>query len=292
MRSLTRINPALAAAGGLILGFTIALAIPAVAQLSAAPNTFQSGETTSASEVNENFQVLSQAVNDLSQQVSDLQEENTDLQAKIDQLEEGHIFALSEHLTVYDESPVDTAVEAPIIRMTGANLQVVNGAEEQRTPDGTGNLIVGFAQARSSGDAVCSDGQHGNEGSCTGEWAIAHNSGSHNIVGGDEAAYSQTGGLVVGIQNVINREAATVSGGLENTASGEVSAVSGGGFNTASGIGSSVTGGVENTASGGGSSVTGGEENTASGGSSSVSGGNNCELTGSYEWGALNLGDC
>lgn len=246
--------------------------------------------------------------------------ENSELLAR-----EDFVVDLDEFLELHHTPPADTAAQGPILRLTGANFQIINAAQDQRTPDGTGNLVIGFAEARDQTE-VCSKGPFDNQVDCEAGghiWARAHNSGSHNIVGGEQAAYSQTGGVVLGRRNAINRLMAvvlagfgnlasgvqssvsggsqntasetrsSVSGGLLNTASATVSSVSGGIENTASGeFGSSVSGGRENTASGYYSSVNGGTGNTASGTRSTVSGGSGCEVDLTDGWGAATLGDC
>ncbi|WP_376692711.1 hypothetical protein [Wenzhouxiangella sp. EGI_FJ10409] len=230
--------------------------------------------------------------------------ENSELLAR-----EDFVVDLDEFLELHRTPPADTAVQGPILRLTGANFQIINAAQDQTTPDGTGNLVVGFAEARDFSE-VCSKGPFDNQVDCEADghiWAQAHNSGSHNIVGGEQAAYSQTGGIVLGGQNAITRLRAgvlsgignlasgvqsSVSGGQLNTASGDMSSVSAGSSNAANGNLSSVSGGVGNTASEIGSGVSGGRDNTASGLYSSVSGGRDCQVDSSYGWGAATLGDC
>ena len=175
MRSFNRIHPVPAAVGGVVVGLSIALAVPAIAQLDL--NTFQAGETTSAGDVNENFEDLSDAVRHLEDRLEAI-EENKDF-----------VEALNKYLEIYTEdedAPEDTAVKTPLIRMTGANLQIVNQAEAQTTPDGTGNLVVGLAEERDfnvsgiDGEA-CSDGLIENAADCIGAdetWSISHNTGS------------------------------------------------------------------------------------------------------------------
>jgi hypothetical protein len=151
--------------------------------------------------------------------------------------------------------------------ITGANLRIVNGLGATDTTNGLGNLIVGYNEAR-----TCTDG-------CL--IAPDDRTGSHNVVVGSEQNFASFGGLVVGTQNTISGQFASVSGGTRNTASGDFASVSGGGvrnvasggqLNTAFGDLSSVSGGLENLARGGFSSVSGGRENTAFD-LSSVSGG-------------------
>ena len=114
--------------------------------------------------------------------------------------------------------------------------------------------------------------------------------GSHNLVVGPRNAYSQTGGVVFGRTNVINRRGASITGGLQNIASGSDANVSGGLNNIASGPFSSVSGGGGNTASGQSSSARGGIRNEAAGAASSVSGGNDITISGNCVWGGEAMG--
>jgi hypothetical protein len=184
------------------------------------------------------------------------------------------------------------------IVISGANLNLVNGAGSTQTANGRGNLIIGYNEARGGG-------------------ADARN-GSHNLVLGQQANYTSFGGIVGGYQNTIagpfahaltgngngalsfytciasgysnnatglyaailggqinvaSGDKACISGGRYNTASGESSSVSGGQENTASGLYASVSGGLDNSAGNAGASVSGGWANTASGERASVSGG-------------------
>jgi len=164
------------------------------------------------------------------------------------------------------------------IRITGANLQIVNGlgatngnpldsaSTNDVTVNGLGNLIVGYQERCLS--------LAGGEDLRT---------GSHNVVVGTCHSYTSAGGLVVGIANTIAAPFACVSGGFGNTASGLYSSVTGGGLNTASARGCSVTGGGRNTAAiaeddeEGYSTVTGGFSNSALGSYCAVTGGSSNE---------------
>jgi hypothetical protein len=146
--------------------------------------------------------------------------------------------------------------------ITGANLRIVNGLGTTESMNGSGNLIVGYNELRSSFDC------HPTNPLC-----IDVRTGSHNVVVGDRHNFSSFGGVVVGRANEISGVFASVTGGVGNTASGPWSSVSGGNANTASGQESSVNGGVANTASGQSSSVNGGIHNVASGEDASISGG-------------------
>ena len=140
----------------------------------------------------------------------------------------------------------------PEIRITGANLRLVNGLRATATTNGLGNLLVGYNEPRQGGNTE---------------------TGSHNVVVGQGHNFSSFGGLVVGRQNEISGAFAAVSGGFDNTASGASAAVSGGIFNRARGESATVSGGFDNTASGSASAVSGGRGNTAGGEGATVGGG-------------------
>jgi hypothetical protein len=140
----------------------------------------------------------------------------------------------------------------PEVRITGANLRLVNGLRATATANGLGNLLVGYNEPRQGGNVE---------------------TGSHNVVVGQGHNFSSFGGLVVGRQNEISGAFAAISGGFDNTASGASAAVSGGIFNRASGASAAVSGGFDNTASASATSVSGGRGNTARGESATVSGG-------------------
>jgi len=200
---------------------------------------------------------------------------------------------------------VDTSDPAkPVIRIVGANLQIVNGLGGGNGVNGVGNLLVGYDATRPSGTADCGDGTISDQATCIGagfSWDVNHKSGSHNVVVGPGHNYSRDGGLVAGSNNTVSADHATVSagygnvaanihsgisGGTENIASGPDASVSGGWLNNASQPASSVSGGHHNSAAGWYSSVSGGTGNTASGNSTSVSGGQSRAAPGTYDWAA------
>ncbi|MGM0558203.1 MAG: hypothetical protein ACQEVA_17595 [Myxococcota bacterium] len=154
------------------------------------------------------------------------------------------------------------------VLFTGVNVHVRSGsgATDGDTGGGTsvnglGNLIVGYDEARASGN---------------------DKSGSHNIVVGVQHNYSSYGGVVFGRTNAVEGSYATVTGGRSNTASGGSASVTAGLSNTASGTYASVSGGLSNTANGSRSSVSGGASNNAVSSYSSVSGGYNNSASALY----------
>jgi hypothetical protein len=153
----------------------------------------------------------------------------------------------------------------PTIQFSEVNVQIVNGQGKTATVNGEGNLVVGYDE---------------NPGAERGKPGVQ--TGSHNVILGEEQEFTSYGGLVVGEGNSITGPFASVSGGTFNTASGAESAVSGGAQNEASAHAASVSGGWTNTASADTSSVSGGYKNTASGERASVSGGSENSAKGNY----------
>jgi hypothetical protein len=215
-----------------------------------------------------------------------------DLIAMIESLQ-AQVAVLTAYIRVEDQ-PIN-GLAGPHVIVEGANLIVQNGSGKTYLANGLGNLVMGYNEAEDAD--------------------IGKRDGSHNVIVGSEHEYTSYGGLVVGWQNKILGNFATVSGGTNNTASGDRSSVSGGTHNTASGNGSSISGGLfneaivkfgsisggreniatdwaassvsggyRNTARGAYSNVSGGYDNEASGWYSSISGGNNITVTGEYDW--------
>ena len=168
---------------------------------------------------------------------------------------EGKVAFLGQLLEHFTRNGDDIFIE-------GANLHIQNGTDSTSgTPNGLGNLIVGYDEARTSD---------------------SEKTGSHNIVVGREHNYSAYGGLAAGYHNTISGAYASVSGGQHNTASGDYASISGGFLNEASSGGASVSGGLNNTANALTSSISGGNGNTAGELYSSVSGGAGNTASGLY----------
>jgi hypothetical protein len=128
----------------------------------------------------------------------------------------------------------------PTIQFSAVNVQVVSGSGKTNAlPNGMGNFVIGYDE---------NPGGH-------------EQTGSHNLVLGEEQTFISVGGIVAGHRNAIKGEDASVTGGEANTASGVEASISGGRKNTASGLFTSVVGGFGNTAAGSpGSSILGGKE--------------------------------
>lgn len=216
-----------------------------------------------------------------------LEGRNTALESAVASLEaendalSAQVAALQADVDVVEQkvSPLTHDAAGGRLLVQGVNLQVVNGTGTTfGTPNGRGNLIIGYNEQRPSP-------------------SIAQRTGSHNLVVGDRHEWTHWGGAVIGIHNSIlnewasvtggrdniaSGEDATVSGGYTNHASGRQAAVSGGHLNEAAGFQTSVSGGLANRASSLRASVSGGEGNVASGAVSSVSGGQGNTASGGH----------
>jgi hypothetical protein len=173
----------------------------------------------------------------------------------------------------------------PTINIEGANLQVQSTGIPQRSGDeGTGNLVVGRDEEIEAR---------------TGEWEgdlveASKQTGSDNLIVGDEQHFSSYNALVGGFQNTDSAPNSDVLG-IKDTASGEGSSVSGGYEGKATGLHASIGGGFAGTASGEDASVGGGWEGNASGQAASIAGGyeskassTQSDVLGGYEGKATN----
>jgi hypothetical protein len=139
----------------------------------------------------------------------------------------------------------------PTIQFYGVNVQLVNGEGKTESVNGEGNLAIGY-----------DENPLGRE-----------QTGSHNLILGEQQTFKSYGGIVAGHNNSITGPFASVTAGEHNTASGLGASVSGGIFGTASAWATSVSGGLGNSAAGYGASVSGGRESTAAGGEANWIGG-------------------
>ncbi len=128
----------------------------------------------------------------------------------------------------------------PTIQFSGVNVQVLNGEGKTESVNGEGNLVIGYDE---------------NTGRTQ--------SGSHNLILGEQQSFSSFGGLVAGYGNTISGHESSVSGGALNTASGFYSSITGGMHNTAKVEAASVQGGSTNLAESRFASIFGGKELTA-----------------------------
>jgi hypothetical protein len=197
------------------------------------------------------------------------------LESEIQAIKESPVMALDPYLGVMQDP------RGPLVRLTGVNLQIVNGANASDEIL-VGNLIVGYDETAPEGSAPpCWDQANPPP---FGQPCVAYKTGWHNVVSGSYNSYRDGGGLVAGTLNTV-RESASVTAGAYNRGAYSFASISGGELNEA-GPDCSVSGGAENHAdeaanvSGGrhnivseGGSVSGGESNRARGVGEGVSGG-------------------
>jgi hypothetical protein len=138
----------------------------------------------------------------------------------------------------------------PTVQFSGVDVQLLNGEGKTGTTNGEGNLVIGY-------DETAGHAQ----------------TGSHNLVLGEQQTFTSYGGLVAGSNNTISAPGASVTGGHENTASGTDASIGGGIGNGATGFISSVSSGFLSLASGTYSSVSGGALNKATGQNAWLGGG-------------------
>jgi hypothetical protein len=194
-------------------------------------------------------------VSQLRTKVLNLENTNSRLSAQVATLH-GKVTALEQKLSKVSYQ-ADGLNGWPTLKISGANLQIVNGRPDTTRVNGLGNLIVGY-----DADAGPSDG-------------------SHNIIVGDKQTFTSYGGIMAGSQNTLSAPRSVVFG-FGNTAGGEWSSVTAGNFNTAAGVASSITGGAYSTATGVASSITGGTRNAVGAEWGTVSGGIENAVAGKY----------
>jgi hypothetical protein len=187
--------------------------------LEAQNETLQSDLADAKDDISSLQSELSTALADISANASAIDSNTTaitDLQTDVEE---------QQQLTSY----MSVNTETNEVFFTGANVYVQNGSgATDGTPDGLGNLIIGYNEMRSDG-------------------TDDRRTGSHCLVVGSENNFTSYGGIVVGYQNEISETYASVSGGSGNTADGQNSSISGGSDITISGFEDWAAGGIEDT---------------------------------------------
>jgi len=155
------------------------------------------------------------------------------------------------HLSLVD---LDDGFGQPVrtLRVTGLNVQLVNGLGTSASENGSGNLLLGYAETNVPD---------------------LDRRGSHNLVVGARNSYASHGALVVGERQRSEAPYAVVAGGSDNRAAAPYASVLGGTDNAALDAYALVVGGVWNEAGGGLSAILGGEHNTTSGQAACIAGG-------------------
>jgi hypothetical protein len=187
-------------------------------------------------------------VTGLRDRVEQLESQNARLEDKVSTLQE-KVATLDQKLSKITYEPKGLN-DLPTVKISGANLQVVNGTGAINKVNGLGNVIIGYDE-------------HG---------ADIKQTGSHNLIVGEGQTFTSWADLLAGSKNIVNAPHA-VAFGFRNQATNNWTSALGGYFNVASGAGSSITGGSQSEAKSGLSSITGGFDNSTEGEWASVSGG-------------------
>lgn len=292
MKSFTK--PILAGLLLMVTGLHSAMA----ADITYPQNSYASGDTLTAKSLNSRFNEIKAQVNDnnarvtvnasdiaaMQQAITNLQATVATLTSQINAINASNTMALDPYITV--DTLSDT--RGPIVRLSGVNLQVVNGLGSTAPavgaqPNGLGNIIIGYDEATNSTQTLCSWGVYQLQTDCEANgfyWGNLHKYGQHNLVVGPEHNYSRFGGIVAGFRNSITGDYASVTGGQQNKAMGESSGITAGFNNEATGIRSSIHGGSVNHAYGDQSSILAGSGNTTNNYFAAVVGGNANHATG------------
>ncbi len=277
----------------------MALSITVLTQAVDIPNLFQAGDTARADDVNQNFQVIADAIEALELDLATERSQREALEERIEDLESQS----NESNPLFDFVRIEEGdlegVAGPHIVFEGANIHIRSGSDftdddisSGQEPLGLGNLIIGYNEAPQDLSAGERSGSHnlvlgelnrfssvsgivaGKNNEITAPSAMTLG-GQFNRATGDFAAILGGGGATPNLTNVASGNYATISGGFRNVASGSQASVTGGSNNQAADFLSSVTGGTSNVANGTGATVSGGAGNIASGSNSAISGGQN-----------------
>jgi hypothetical protein len=190
-----------------------------------------------------------------------------------------------EVLALLSVTTIPDCVEGPgynTLVLTGANLQIVNGTGYTDTTNGLGNLIVGYG---GTGGTICD------------------NSGSHNVIVGQNNAYASYAGLATGLNNqmlapfnvvhgganIASDQFSEVLGGLNGLSDHDFSVLVGGSYNIAEGDYSVGVGGEFNSVSNNYGVTVGGYSNTNTADHGVMDGGSTRSISGQYDWRAGSL---
>lgn len=167
----------------------------------------------------------------------------------------------------------------PTIRITGANLQIVNGQGSSSTSNGRGNLILGYNELGNP-DGDVRSGSHclvlGIRGNYQG-WMNFVGGSDNSVAGGNCAVFAGTG-------NRVDTVGAVIATGTGCSADSAFSFIGTGQSNQVSGVYGACLGGGDGQVDGNLGVVVGGFSNVSVGGGSVVSGGINRVAPGSGDW--------
>lgn len=119
----------------------------------------------------------------------------------------------------------------PTVQFHNANVQVVNGEGRTASTNGAGNLVIGYDE--NAPIEYCTEPLAETKLECEqngGQWIVTHRAqtGSHNLILGEEQSFTSYGGLLAGSFNASSAPFASVTGGEDNRATGNYSSILGG----------------------------------------------------------------
>jgi len=250
------------------------------------PNSFQSGSSAVAQEVNDNFNVVESGVNDNASQIESIQAALDALQAELDELKTTTGDDLSELdeieapengtevLVIDDDTKAVTTVGAirGVVASDGEGINIaVNSPINTIDPEVHSSLIAG--------------GGYGGVGNFIGV-GEGYTPGQANVAvisGGYDNINNQLAGTVAGGAHHLLDAAGnhgTISGGSKNSLyEGHYSTIAGGTLNSATGDKGTIGGGAENYIDASYGTISGGIQNSIDATSSSIAGGHTNTIT-------------
>lgn len=157
-------------------------------------------------------------------QIKKLEERIEVLESSLERLLSAGVGRLNDYLSFHDESGCAT------VRLTGINLQIVNGEGNTQSTNCKGNLILGYNEP---GSEVAVD-----------------RSGSHNLIIGMRHNYSSFGAIVGGVGNNVTGEYGVILNGSECYISADHVTMCGGFDHKGNGSHSTLIGGFDNGGAG------------------------------------------
>ena len=216
---------------------------------------------------------LRQLISGLASAVLAQQEEIAALQVQVQQQNDAYAVLAPLLLLTPLAQRLQWDAGSSTMTLTGMNLQLQNGeGTTYETPNGLGNLILGYHEEAGGHRSVAGDLMDGEV-----------RTGSHNLVLGSGHTYTNSGGILGGYNNTMHGQGSSILAGQNNFTVGQWGSVLGGLDNRATGTLSCISGGHSNTASGDRASVSGGLLNFSEGIATSILGGQYVQVFGQYE---------
>jgi type VI secretion system secreted protein VgrG len=152
-------------------------------------------QSSKAAGVPKEIALLAEELRQVKAELASLHDVLGDTQAELAALQQNTVLGLDDFLKLITDSTGN-----PVVVLTGANLQVVNGTGMTGTGNGKGNIVLGYNNT---------------------DVASQNRQGSHNLVVGDDNAYPGTSEVLVD-RIVAARDLGLIVGGQMNLVVGTV----------------------------------------------------------------------